>query len=213
MCNVFGHPDSDELRYYLVVVVLALGVGGYLLYRKKRGIEIVDVSADVDRSFGDEDFKSKPVDVTNDTCNDESFERLRQQEDLEASHDQNSVVDAVKGVFDDVGSLLGSVFGSEAGAGEASAFADNYDAAAVPSESPGSIASLDSDDPYHSAVMNAAVSRHYDAIPSQPEPAEDDDGSSVVQLPQPPALSDYLAGDCQLDTNSDTTSIVTDRAL
>jgi len=83
----------------------------------------------------------------------------------------------------------------------------------VPSESPGSIASLDSDDPYHSAVMNAGVSRHYDAIPSQPEPAEDDDGSSVVQLPQPPALSDYLAGDCQLDTNSDTTSIVTDRAL
>ena len=197
----------------LVVVVLALGVGGYLLYRKKRGIEIVDVSADVDRSFGDEDFKSKPVDVTNDTCNDESFERLHQQEDLEASHDQNSVVGAVKGVFDDVGSLLGSVFGFEDGAGEASTIADNFDAAAVLSESPGSIASLDSDDPYHNAVMNAGVSRHYDSIPSHPEPAEDDDGSSVLQLPQPPALSDYLAGDIHLDTASDTTSIVTDRAL
>ena len=138
-----------------------------------------------------------------------NHQRLRQRDDLEASHEQNSVVEAVMGVFDDVGSLLGSVFG----AGEASTIADSLDATAVHSESPGSTASLDSDDPYHSAVMSAGVSRHYDSIPSHPEPAEDDDGSSVLQLQQLPALSDYLARDYQLDASSDTTSIFTDRAL
>ena len=145
-----------------------------------------------------------------------NHQRLRQRGDLEASHEQNSVVEAVKGVFDDVGSLLGSVFGSKAGAGEASTIADNLDATAVHSETPGSIASLDSDDPYHREVMSTGISRHYDSIPSipsHPEPAEDDDGSSVLQLQQLPALSDYLARDCQLDAASDTTSIFTDRAL
>ena len=184
----------------LVVVVLALALGGYLLYRKKRGIEIVDVSDD--QSFVDEDFaKSKPVDITNETdgSNDESFERHHQQQnDIEASH--HSARSGPSGVFDDVAS---SVFGSEVAASIAGASTDPRDNRGAAPVSP-SIASLDSEDPYHSVVMNG-VSKY---IPDQPEPAED---ASV--LPAPPALGDYLDGDRQLDTGSDTTSIVTDRAL
>ena len=183
----------------LVVVILALALGAYLLYRKKRGIEIVDVSDD--RSFVDEDFaKTKTVDITNETdgSNDESFER-HQQTDIEASH--HSARSGPSGVFDDVGS---SVFGSEVAASIAGASTDPRDNRGGAPVSP-SIASLDSEDPYHSVVMNG-VSRE---IPDQPEPAED----ATILPPAPPALSDYLEGDRQLDVASDTTSIVTDRAL
>lgn len=176
----------------LVVVVLALALGGYLLYRKKRGIEIIDVSDD--QSFVDEDFaKSKPVDITNQTdgSNDESFER-HHQTDIEASH--HSARSCPSGVFDDVGS---SVFGSEVAASIAGASTDPRDNRGAAPVSP-SLASLDSEDPYGASG----------GIPDQPEPAED-----ATVLPAPPALGDYLDGDRQLDVASDTTSIVTDRAL
>ena len=172
------------------------------MYRKKRGIEIVDVSAD-DQSFVDEDFaKSKPVDITNETdgSNDESFER-HQQIDIEASH--HSARSGPSDVFDDVGS---SVFGSEVAASIAGASTDPRDNRGAAEPVSPSIASLDSEDPYHSVVMNGVSTSRY--IPDQPEPAED-----ATVLPAPPALGDYLEGDRQLDVGSDTTSIVTDRAL